>query len=70
MSEFRNSDLRTVIEEYIHDHRHRAVLIDRFCDGYTFEQTAERNDYSVRQTKNIVYRYGDRLFLLLQKDKG
>lgn len=70
MTEFRNSDFRSAVNEYVHHHRHRQVLIDHICDGYTFEETAERNDYSVRQTKNIVYRYGDRLFLLLQKDKG
>ena len=69
MIEYRNSDFRALVDEYVHDHRHRKVLIDRFCERYTFEQIAERNDYSTRQVKNIVYRYGDRLFLLLQKER-
>ena len=70
MELFSADAFRALVMDRIHNERHRQVLIDRFCDGYTFEQVAERNDYSVRQAKNIVYRYGDRLFLLLQKEKG
>ncbi len=65
-----NTEICRLIDEYIHSAKHRDILKDRLVNGMTYEELAESHDYSVRQVKNIVYRYGDRLLLLLQKGKG
>ena len=60
--EYTNSQIRELIEEYIHSLRDREILCDRLIDGRTFEWIAERHDMSVRQTKNIVYKLQVKLF--------
>lgn len=54
--EYTNSQIRRIIEDFIHSERDRKILIRRFIDGVTFEKLAEEQDMSVRQIKNIVYR--------------
>jgi len=51
---YTNSQMTELINEYIHSERDRAILIDRFINGYTFETIAEKHDLSVRQVKRIV----------------
>ena len=57
-----NSQIRTVIEEYIHSERDRGILLDRFVNGYTFERIAEIHDMSTVQIKRIVYKNEMTLF--------
>ena len=57
-----NSQIRTVIEEYIHSERDRGILLDRFVNGYTFEKIAEIHDMSTVQIKRIVYKNEMTLF--------
>ena len=57
-----NTQIRYVIEEYIHSARDRAILTDRLVDGLTFEQLSEKHDLSTVQTKRIVYRCENILF--------
>ena len=54
--EYSNSQVRRIIEDFIHSERDRKILIRRFIDGISFEKLAEEQDMSVRQIKNIVYR--------------
>ncbi|MBP5727909.1 MAG: sigma-70 family RNA polymerase sigma factor [Clostridia bacterium] len=54
--EYSNSQIRRIIEDFIHSERDRKILIRRLIDGITFEKLAEEQDMSVRQIKNIVYR--------------
>lgn len=61
-ADYSNSDLLLLIIDRIHSVRDRKILVDRFIHGMTYEQIAERNDLSVRHTKNIVYRAQERLF--------
>lgn len=61
-ADYSNSDLLLLIIDRIHSVRDRKILVDRFIHGLTYEQIAERNDLSVRHTKNIVYRAQERLF--------
>ena len=51
---YKNSDIKNVIEEYIHSVRDRGILCLRFVDGKTYEQIAEDVDMSPRQIQNIV----------------
>jgi len=60
--EYTNSQIRQLIDEYIHSERDRAILKRRLIDGICFEPLAEEFDLSVRQTKNIIYREQTRLF--------
>lgn len=60
--EYTNSQIRDLIDEYIHNERNRAILKRRLIDGLCFEKLAEEFDLSVRQTKNIIYKEQDRLF--------
>lgn len=66
MIEYKNSQISEVIDEYIHNKRDRDILRRRLVDGIRYEQLAEEFDLSVRQVKNIVYKYGDRVLLKCQ----
>ena len=66
--EYKNSEIEHIIDEYIHNERDRAILKRRFIDGICFEPLAEEFDLSVRQTKNIVYKQGDKIFMIMQRD--
>lgn len=60
--EYRNSQIRELIEEHIHSERDRRILERRLIDGITFERLAEEFELSVRQTKAIVYRNEEIVF--------
>ena len=49
--------MEMTINEHIHNERDRNILKRRFIDGICFEPLAEEFDMSVRQIKNIVYKY-------------
>jgi len=52
--EYSNSQIRALIDEYIHSERDRAILCRRLVDGITFGQLAEEFGLSLRQTREIV----------------
>ena len=62
MKEYKNSEMRSLIDEYIHSERDRAILKRRLIDGKCFEPLAEEFDMSVRQIKTIVYKKQEILF--------
>ena len=65
MTEPTNSEIASRIDERIsglHAERNRAILKRRFIDGICFEPLAEEFDLSVRQVKNIVAKYRNRIF--------
>lgn len=62
MNSYTNSQIRALIDEYVHSERDRAILKRRFIDGICFEPLAAEFDLSVRHVKNIVYRCGDTIF--------
>lgn len=64
--DYKNSDLATIIDEYIHNERDRRILKRRFIDGICYEPLAEEFNMSVRQVKNIVYKHE---ILILSKVK-
>ena len=65
--EYKNSDLATIIDEYIHSERDRLILKRRYIDGIKFEPLAEEFDLSVRQIKNIIYKHENLIFGKLEK---
>ena len=54
---YTNSHITAIIDEYVHNERDRALLKRRLVDGVCFEPLAEEFDLSVRQVKNIIYKY-------------
>jgi hypothetical protein len=60
--EYRNSQIRELIWEYIHSERDRKILERRLIDGITYERLAEEFELSVRQTKTIVQKNESILF--------
>ena len=62
MTEYTNSQISAVIDEYIHSERDRAILKRRLIDGKCYEPLAEEFGMSVRQMKNIVYKAQLKLF--------
>lgn len=55
--EYKNSDIAAIIDEYIHNEKYRAILKRRYIDGICYEPLSEEFGLSVRQTKNIIYKY-------------
>jgi hypothetical protein len=60
--EYTNSQIRSLIAEYIHSERDRQILERRLIDGVTFERLAEEFQMSARQMKTIVHRNENILF--------
>ena len=62
LQDIKNSDIKYIIDEYIHSERDRAVLTDRLINGLTFERLGEKHDLSEIQVKRIVYRLSDDIY--------
>ena len=56
LDDITNSEIGTVIDEYIHSERDRAIMKRRLIDGICYEPLASEFDLSVNQVKNIVYK--------------
>ena len=56
------SQIEFLIDEWILNEKHRAVLKRRLLDGITYEELSEEFHFSVRQIKNIVYRSENKLY--------
>lgn len=61
LNDLSRTEIHHLIDEYIHNEYHRAILKRRLTDGITYEKLAEEFDMSVGQIKNIVYKSQDRL---------
>ncbi|MBQ7372370.1 MAG: hypothetical protein IJW67_10950 [Blautia sp.] len=61
------SEISALIDEWILNEKHRAILKRRLCDHILFDNLAEEFDMSVRQTKRIVYKGQDKLFSKINK---
>lgn len=62
MPEYKNSDMRRTIEEYIHHPRYRIVLQLRYCESLTYEEIGEEVGYSPQHVKDICRRHKHTLF--------
>lgn len=56
LDELSNTQIRTLIDEWIKSERDREILRRRLLDGICYEPLAEEFDLSTRQVKNIVYK--------------
>lgn len=69
MMEYKNSEIAALIDEHVHSQRDRAILKRRWIDGICFEPLSEEFGLSVRQTKNIIYKYEKILICHLHNKK-
>lgn len=53
MREYKNSDMRAVIDEYIHNPRHRDVLRLKYCDNMSYKEIGDAVGYSWQHIKAI-----------------
>lgn len=65
-----NTDIKRLIDEYIHNKRDREILKRRLTDGVCYEPLAEEFNMSVRQIKNIVYKGENTLYKRLDNVKN
>lgn len=60
--EYTNSQIKLLIDEWVHSERDRKILYRRLVDGIPFEPLAEEFDLSTRYVKTIVYKNEQILF--------
>lgn len=65
MREYTNSEIRNIIDEWIHSERDRKILYRRLIDGLTIEELAEEFDRSPRQMQRIINKLQTIVFLRL-----
>lgn len=65
--EYTNSQIKLLIDEWVHSERDRKILYRRLMDGIPFEPLAEEFDLSTRYVKTIVYKNEQILFSNLPK---
>lgn len=65
MRDYTNSQMRSLIDEHIHNERDRAILKRRLCDGLTYERLAEEFDLSTQRIKAIIYKAQQKLIRYL-----
>ena len=62
MTEYSNSDIERVINEYIHNKMYRDILRERLIDGDTYSEISIRHDRSERWVWTLVSRYKNKIF--------
>lgn len=65
MREYTNSEIKNIIDEWIHSERDRKILYRRLIDGLTIEELAEEFDRSPRQMQRIINKLQTVVFLRL-----
>lgn len=63
LTQLDNGEIERRIDERVHHERNRRILKRRLIDGIGFEPLAEEFELSVTQTKRIVYKYRDEIYL-------
>lgn len=62
MRDYSRTEITEVIDEWILNEKHRAILKRRLLDGICYEPLAEEFDMSVTQIKRIVYKDQEKVF--------
>lgn len=62
MKEYSRTEIVAVIDEWILNEKHRAIMKRRLVDGVCYEPLAEEFDMSVSQIKRIVYKCEEKIF--------
>lgn len=62
-----NSHIEYCINEYVRLYEHREMLYEKWFEGLTLEQLAEKHNLSLTAVKNIIYGMGDKVLLRASK---
>lgn len=62
MKDYTNTEMATVIDELIHNAKHRQMLKEKLIDGLTYAEIAELHDISERSAWTIICRNKDKIF--------
>ena len=54
MKTMKNSEIRTLIDEYEHKEVYRNMLKEKFLDGVTYEALSDKYHYSISTVKRIA----------------
>lgn len=57
-----NSELASLIDEWVRKERDREMLKDRLINGMLYEPLAEKYNLSVRYTQQVIYKASEQLF--------
>ena len=66
MRDYKNSEMSDLIDEFIHNDKHRRMLKRRLIDGILYEPLAEEFGLSVTHTKSIGYKCQNTIFKHLE----
>lgn len=56
-----NSEIKHMIDEYIHSAQHRKIMYLKLVDGLTCEKIGEIVEMSPRHVQRLVVKYSNRL---------
>lgn len=56
LKQLSNSQINSLIDEWIHSERDRLIMKRRLIDGIIYERLAEEFELSDRHVKNIIYK--------------
>lgn len=60
--DYNNSDIEKIIDEKVHNAKHREILKDRYIDGLLFKELEKKHNYSIQWIKTLVYKYEKKIF--------
>ena len=63
LPKYANSDIKYIIDEFLHDKNDREIAYDRLVDGLSIEACAEKHHYSPRQMQRIINRIQTEVFI-------
>lgn len=62
-----NSNIEYCIDEYVRLYEHRTILREKWFEGLTIEQIAEKHKLSETRVKTILYKQGDDVLIRASK---
>lgn len=62
-----NSNIEYCINEYVRLYEHRIILKEKWFEGLTLEQIAEKHNLSTTSVKTIIYGQGDEVLIRASK---
>lgn len=60
--DYDNYYLDDLINRYIKNRDHRAMLYDWLINDFRFDELSDKYGYSLRHTKRIIYKESDKIF--------
>ena len=63
LPKYANSDIKYIIDEFLHNEKDREIAYARLINGVTVEECARKFHYSPRQMQRIVNRIQTEVFI-------